>query len=379
MERTTPENRPLLGLSLIVCDEAKSIAATVESARGAVDGIFVLDTGSTDGTPGIIRRAGDGLPVEIESGPFGDYASARNHALDMAARGGARYALSLSADEMLQEGDHLRAFLQNYDGKEDAFLVDVKTPTNVFPYPRVLRTRSVWRYVGEIHEEPRDERDPLREPKVKIPGCRVVYEPTDPERLLKRLKELDAPILSRRIRNEFDPLRKGRDAILLAQVHEQIADAAKGDRIAWSEEEFRALGLYALVMDSPIEEIRAHARMKFLNVAEQLGIYNSKEMLSRLRPLMVECARDPRVAYMLAAHTAKVDAKAGYQAARRAAEIALASVENPSDPQDPYGLLWRTHLLAAMCAKAVGDEEATREHVLRGKERAPQGAFEGLA
>ena len=75
--------RPLLGLAMIVKDEAPRVRATLDSARPHVDSWAVLDTGSTDGTQAIVREAMSGIPGVLREGAFVDFASARNRALDL--------------------------------------------------------------------------------------------------------------------------------------------------------------------------------------------------------------------------------------------------------------------------------------------------------
>lgn len=72
-----------LGLAMIVKNEAGTIAATLDAARPHVDGWTLLDTGSTDGTAGAAQRSvlAQTLPGTVESADFGDFARARNLAL----------------------------------------------------------------------------------------------------------------------------------------------------------------------------------------------------------------------------------------------------------------------------------------------------------
>lgn len=85
----------LLSLCLIVRDEAAMLPGFLASVAGIWDELVAADTGSRDGTPGMIRAAG-GRIVDF---PWrDDFAAARNASLET-ARG--RWILCLDADERM--------------------------------------------------------------------------------------------------------------------------------------------------------------------------------------------------------------------------------------------------------------------------------------
>ncbi len=86
---------PRLGLSMIVKDGADTLRNCLESVRGLVDEIIVVDTGSTDSSPEIARQCG---AVCISIPWTNDFAQARNAAL---AHSTTDWVLSLDADEEL--------------------------------------------------------------------------------------------------------------------------------------------------------------------------------------------------------------------------------------------------------------------------------------
>lgn len=88
----------MLAATLIVRDEARSIARCLDSVRGWTDRMVVVDTGSTDATAEIARSAG----AEVHHFSWcDDFAAARNHALDCAD---ADWNLMIDADEWLVSG-----------------------------------------------------------------------------------------------------------------------------------------------------------------------------------------------------------------------------------------------------------------------------------
>src|SRR6185436_6221997 len=74
-------DRPLLGLVMIVKDEATRINAVLASYRPYIDAWTILDTGSTDGTQDLVKRALEGIPGRLFEEPFVDFAASRNRAL----------------------------------------------------------------------------------------------------------------------------------------------------------------------------------------------------------------------------------------------------------------------------------------------------------
>ena len=84
-----------ISLCMIVKDEESVLARCLESARGHVDEIIVVDTGSTDRSMEIARE----FDARIIEYPWGnDFAGARNVALEAAT---GDWILSLDADEVL--------------------------------------------------------------------------------------------------------------------------------------------------------------------------------------------------------------------------------------------------------------------------------------
>ena len=86
---------PKLGLSMIVRDGADTLRNCLESVRGLVDEMIVVDTGSTDSSPEIARQGG---AICISIPWANDFAQARNAAL---AHSTTDWVLSLDADEEL--------------------------------------------------------------------------------------------------------------------------------------------------------------------------------------------------------------------------------------------------------------------------------------
>jgi tetratricopeptide (TPR) repeat protein len=154
---TTSGALPDIAAVLIVRDEAEQLPACLASLAGLVDEIVVHDTGSVDDSVRIARASG----AVVRQGYWdGDFARARNEALDVAA---APWALVLDADERAHGNRHrLRSLLAGTDA--DVLTVTVRNvqPEELggdyrHPGPRLLRREWV-RYVGPVHEQPRSHR-----------------------------------------------------------------------------------------------------------------------------------------------------------------------------------------------------------------------------
>ncbi len=141
---------------MVVRDEETFLYDCLESVRGIVDEIVVVDTGSTDGTMAIARGAGARI---IQEHWDGDFSSARNRAL--AACTGT-WVLSLDADERLVPGQKERLLKLLRDPKIDAYQIIVrsvlsldagKKAVQVMPYPRLFRRHEAVRFERPIHEQ----------------------------------------------------------------------------------------------------------------------------------------------------------------------------------------------------------------------------------
>jgi len=88
----------MICLTMIVRNEARSLARCLDSAAPYVDEMLVVDTGSTDDTRAIAAARG----ARVERFEWcDDFAAARNHALALTA---APWRLVLDADEWIQDG-----------------------------------------------------------------------------------------------------------------------------------------------------------------------------------------------------------------------------------------------------------------------------------
>jgi glycosyltransferase involved in cell wall biosynthesis len=196
----SPE-RGLLTLSMIVKDEARTIARTIASVRPFLDRWVIVDTGSTDETRDVVRRELAGVPGELHEAPFVTFDVTRNLALDLCGDA-TEFILWLDADDELEGGEALRAFLlaeRDREGPDrEAYFVRVDTGV-VFSSARLLRSRAGWRFKGAVHEVLVSPGKPP--PAHRAPGVTIRHYP-------------DAAALHR------SHLRRERDIALLRQALE---------------------------------------------------------------------------------------------------------------------------------------------------------------
>ncbi len=142
-----------LSFCMIVKNEERSLAKTLDSVRGLAGEIVIVDTGSTDATPRIAAQYG----AKAISFDFAvvDFAAARNRALASAT---GRWILMLDADETLDaasapEIERLIALNENagYFLERHNRSSDSETSTKDYVV-RLFPNRPDYRYRGRVHE-----------------------------------------------------------------------------------------------------------------------------------------------------------------------------------------------------------------------------------
>ncbi|MFJ9455240.1 glycosyltransferase [Kitasatospora sp. NPDC101447] len=129
---------------MIVKDEAAVIERCLASVRDLVDTWVISDTGSTDGTQELIRRALAGIPGELHEEPWVDFG--HNRTLNIRhAHGKADYLLLVDADMVVrQEGPLPELTADSYLLRHAADLE--------YRIKRLVRGSTAWRYEGSTHE-----------------------------------------------------------------------------------------------------------------------------------------------------------------------------------------------------------------------------------
>ena len=238
---------PLLTLAMIVKDEATTLDKTLRSVRSCIDRWVIVDTGSTDATPSVARAALEGVPGELVSLPFVDFATTRNAMLEAAGEA-STFVLWLDAEDVVTGGDKLRSFLAaralSTAPGDEAFFLRMAQGGSSWSSPRVVRAAARWRFVGVVHEVLcHPDRPP---PAITVPDVTVRHDRAEAsaERSRRRWERDLALLQAERLRRP----EEGRTAFYLAQTLECLgrleeAVVAYRERVAlggWREEVFEA-------------------------------------------------------------------------------------------------------------------------------------------
>lgn len=142
-------DRPLLGLVMIVKNEAKRISEVLASYRPYIDAWTILDTGSTDGTQELIRAELVDLPGSLYEEPFVDFSTSRNRALEL--HGTSTMFSIMPNGDVLFGGAELRSFLETRR-LDRAGSYRVRISPGHYYHPLVMRTGAGWHYKWRTHE-----------------------------------------------------------------------------------------------------------------------------------------------------------------------------------------------------------------------------------
>lgn len=227
-------SRPLLALVMMVKNESMRIAETLRSVKPFIDTWSILDTGSTDGTQGIIRKELEGVPGFLDEEPiktyedtgFIDYAESRNRGLELAAQTHAIFYLLLNGDDFLREGPKLREHCERLrDVPQGGWWVRLRGETpGEYTSTRLTRADANWRYHCPTHEV-------LSGPDHvggTLSGCYIYHLEDSWETRINRWHRDEKVLMRYWEKNHNDP----RTAFYLAQTQECLGeDGSTVDRI----------------------------------------------------------------------------------------------------------------------------------------------------
>lgn len=148
---------PAVSLCMIVKDEAANVERCLNSVKGLVSEMLVVDTGSQDETVEICRQLG----ADVLFFPWcGDFAAARNYGLERAK---GDWILWMDADEVLCIGDVEKALEYLQDASCPLLSVDMIHYYGAEPHSaarsyhmrttRLIRNHLGLRFRGMIHEQ----------------------------------------------------------------------------------------------------------------------------------------------------------------------------------------------------------------------------------
>lgn len=150
------EAKQTICLNMIVKNETPVIKRCLDSVKPLIDYWVIVDTGSTDGTPQMIREHLKDVPGELYERPWVNFEHNRNQALTLAASKG-DYLLFIDADEYLAYAPGLKLPLLNKD------IYYMMTSYEGIKYARVqlINNHLGWFWKGILHEsiKPKPEND----------------------------------------------------------------------------------------------------------------------------------------------------------------------------------------------------------------------------
>lgn len=286
---------PTIGLCMIVRDEAHVVARCLDSVRPLIDAAVIVDTGSGDGTPEVVRAclARHGIRGSVVEQPWRDFAHNRSAALALLRQDpGIDYALVIDADDRL-------VFAPDFDPAAfkaalaaDLYDLDIHHGPTVYRRPQLFSNRLAFRYRSVLHEF-LDVPPEARSHGV-APGLHIVYggdgaRSREPETFAR-----DAALLETALAGEADPFLRARYTFYLAQ---SLRDAGQNERAIdaylrraelgfWAQEVFESLlnaGKLMARRGAPTEAVLTVLDRAAATVPERVEAHHAAALICRQR------------------------------------------------------------------------------------------------
>jgi glycosyltransferase involved in cell wall biosynthesis len=137
-------------LNAIVKNESHVIRRCLASVKPWIDSWVIVDTGSTDGTQGLVRTALEGIPGKLLQSAWADFGTNRTEAIKF-AKGlspDSDYLLFIDADEQLQvpPGFKWPALTA------DVYRITMRYGNLSYARDALVKVSLPWHYVGVLHE-----------------------------------------------------------------------------------------------------------------------------------------------------------------------------------------------------------------------------------
>jgi glycosyltransferase involved in cell wall biosynthesis len=134
-----------VGLAMLVKDGEQTLPATLETVLPLIDAWTIIDTGSTDRSPAIIRDTLKDKPGRLLRRDFKGFGPSRTELLSE-ARGAADYTLMVDADHTITvTGDRPAALTA------DAYLVRIRSQADGWRLPLLTKNSHPFEYRGAAH------------------------------------------------------------------------------------------------------------------------------------------------------------------------------------------------------------------------------------
>ena len=218
---------PTLSLCMIVKNEEKTLTRCLDSVKGFVDEIIIVDTGSSDKTADLAKSYGAQIYTHIWENDFSKH---RNQSLQYAS---GDWILWLDADEELEPGggDKIRKMIAETDADAISAVVvsffDHQTKEAWNNSKKLLKNNGRIHFEGKVHNQVRGNRSNAFCP-VKI--YHYGYDLT-PEQKREKFKRTST-LLEQRIREEPHDFRHHHDLAVCYQSMGKYNDALKEATLA---------------------------------------------------------------------------------------------------------------------------------------------------
>ncbi|HXW85801.1 MAG TPA: glycosyltransferase, partial [Candidatus Bathyarchaeia archaeon] len=150
---------PYLVVVIMIKNEAQRIVETLQPfVDGGITSYVVFDTGSTDGTQEIVRNFFSdkkGVTWHLREEPFVDFATSRNHALDIAEElfPHALFIIMPDAEWYIHNAAGLLQLCKEWvDMPGDCHLIRLVSNNLDCQHGRLIRAHTETRFKGSVHE-----------------------------------------------------------------------------------------------------------------------------------------------------------------------------------------------------------------------------------
>lgn len=149
-------NKKILELVMIVKNSGDIIRKCLINNKKYIDHWTILDTGSTDNTPDIIKEELKDVPGNLYFSDFEDFSTTRNKSLELSSKT-CKYIIILDDSYIIHGGEHLLKFLKKSNHPCISIVIgNLENKNNLhnqYYSKRIIKTSSNLKFKYRVHEE----------------------------------------------------------------------------------------------------------------------------------------------------------------------------------------------------------------------------------